>query len=107
MGLHPSQAYEIAFHLVALVLLWRWRRAFTGSALPGQVNPGSQLFVFYLTAYAIFRFLVEFVRGNEIAWMGLTRPQLVLAISIPLLLWRSWRLLPGTQNRRGHEHPTA
>ncbi|MFT2675347.1 prolipoprotein diacylglyceryl transferase family protein, partial [Escherichia coli] len=42
----------------------------------------------FIAAYAIFRFGVEFVRGNDIAWGGLTRPQLFLAVSIPLLLAR-------------------
>jgi phosphatidylglycerol---prolipoprotein diacylglyceryl transferase len=36
----------------------------------------------YLLAYGVFRFGVEFVRGNEIQAWGLTGPQLVL---IPLL----------------------
>jgi len=39
--------------------------------------PGD-LFRIYLLAYAIFRFLVEFVRGNDVVWAGLTRPQLFL-----------------------------
>ena len=36
----------------------------------------------------MFRFLVEFVRGNEVVWDGLTRPQLFLAATIPLVLLR-------------------
>lgn len=36
----------------------------------------------------MFRFLVEFVRGNEVVWLGLTRVQLVLAVTIPLVLLR-------------------
>ena len=39
----------------------------------------------YVAAYAVIRFLVEFVRGNEVVWEGLTRPQLFLALTIPLL----------------------
>ncbi len=38
--------------------------------------------------YGVFRFLVEFVRGNEVAWNGLTRPQLFLAVTIPLVVLR-------------------
>ena len=78
--LHPSFAYEIAFHALAFVLLVRYRDRLTDPA---------DLFTLYITAYAIFRFAVEGVRGNEIAWMGLTRPQLFLSVTIPLLLWRS------------------
>lgn len=80
VGLHPSFAYEIVFHLVALALLLRWRDR--------VVDPGG-LFVLYVTGYAAFRFLVEFVRGNEIAWSGLTRPQLFLLLTLPVLVWRS------------------
>lgn len=84
--LHPSFVYEIAFHLAAFAVLWFWLRR---RALP----PG-ETFVWFVAAYGIFRFFVEFVRGNDLAWMGLTRPQLFLAVTVPLVLarivWR-WR----------------
>ena len=80
VGLHPSFVYEIVFHLVAFVVLWTWLRH--------RDLPPGETFVRYVAAYAVFRFLVEFVRGNEVAWYGLTRPQLVLAVTIPLLLAR-------------------
>ncbi|MBF0816374.1 diacylglyceryl transferase [Microbacterium paludicola] len=78
--LHPSFVYEIAFHLVAFALLWFWLRH-------RQIAPGETL-TLYIAAYGVFRFLVEFVRGNEIAWMGLTRPQLFLLATLPLLFAR-------------------
>jgi prolipoprotein diacylglyceryltransferase len=37
----------------------------------------------YLLAYGLFRFGVEFIRGNQVQAFGLTGPQLVL---IPLTL---------------------
>lgn len=80
VALHPSFAYEIAFHLAAFVVLWTWLRH---RALP----PGTT-FVAYVAAYGVFRFLVEFVRGNEVVWSGLTRPQLFLAATVPLVLVR-------------------
>ena len=46
--------------------------------------------------YATFRFLVEFVRGNEMVVMGLSRPQLFLLACAPLLTWHVVR-----QMRRG------
>ena len=61
-------------------------------------------FVLYVAGYAVFRFLVEFVRGNEMVWAGLTRPQLFLALTIPLLLlrvawlWRTGRLDPAPRH---------
>ena len=61
-------------------MIWCWLRH---RALP----PG-ELFVWYLAAYGIFRFLVEFVRGNEVVWHGLTRPAAVPAVTIPLVLLR-------------------
>ncbi|MCD4536041.1 prolipoprotein diacylglyceryl transferase [Nocardioides sp. cx-169] len=80
VGLHPSFGYEIAFHLLAFGLLWLWLRH---RALP----PGES-FVWYVASYGVFRFLVELVRGNEIAWAGLTRPQLFLMATVPLVLLR-------------------
>ena len=80
VALHPSFAYEIAFQLATFLALWLWLRH-----LP--LAPGTT-FVLYVAAYGVFRFLVEFVRGNEVAWHGLTRPQLFLAVTVPLVLLR-------------------
>lgn len=84
--LHPSFVYEIAFHLAAFAVLWFWLRH--------KDLPPGETFVWFVAAYGIFRFLVEFVRGNDVAWLGLTRPQLFLAVTLPLVLarivWR-WR----------------
>ncbi|MGD9959814.1 prolipoprotein diacylglyceryl transferase [Nocardioides sp.] len=88
VSLHPSFAYEIAFHLVAFVLLWCWLRHLS---LP----PGESL-VLYVAAYGVFRFLVEFVRGNEVAWLGLSRPQLFLLVTVPIVLLRiGWQVRAG------------
>jgi len=90
VGLHPSFAYEIAFHAVAFVLLWRFR-----DRLP---RPGD-LFICYVTAYALFRFAVEFVRGNELLWLGMSGPQWFLLAVLPLLIWRTWRVFAGPAAR--------
>jgi prolipoprotein diacylglyceryltransferase len=79
---------EIAFQALVFVVLWRWLRHL---ALP----PGT-LFVWYVAAYGVFRFVIEFWRGNHVAWAGLTRPQLFLLVTIPLVLLRI-----GWQWRRG------
>jgi prolipoprotein diacylglyceryltransferase len=63
--LHPSFAYEIIFQALAFAALVALRKRIT--------TPG-ELFKLYLAAYAVFRFAVEFVRGNEVVWAGLTRP---------------------------------
>jgi len=80
VALHPSFVYEIAFHLAAFAVLWFWLRH-------RPIAAGETL-TLYIAAYGIFRFGVEFVRGNDVAWLGLTRPQLFLLVTIPLLLVR-------------------
>ena len=78
--LHPSFAYEIAFHLAAFAAIWFWLRR--------RSLPPGEIFVWYIAGYGVFRFLVEFVRGNEVVWHGLTRPQLFLAATIPFVVLR-------------------
>ncbi len=72
LPMHPSMLYEIAFNLVAVALIVRYR---------ARVPVVGDTLKLYLLAAAIFRFLVEFVRGNEPQALGLTGPQWVL---IPL-----------------------
>lgn len=83
VGLHPSFAYEIVFHLAAFGAMWRFR-----DRLP---SPGD-LFICYVSSYALFRFGVEFVRGNEVLGLGMSRPQWFLLVILPLLLWRMQRV---------------
>lgn len=87
--LHLSHVYEIAFHTVAFAVLW--------GCLRHRLDTPGETFVLYVAAYAVMRFLVELVRGNEVVWYGLTRPQLFLAAALPLL---AVRLVVGY--RRGH-----
>jgi len=94
--LHPSFAYEIAFHLVAFLIIWTWLRH--------RLQAPGETFTFYVAGYAVFRFLVEFVRGNEVAWAGLTRPQLFLVVTIPLILARiAWQARQGVYRFRPAE----
>ena len=82
-------------------------RAVVLAAAPGRRAPGETL-TFYLAAYGIFRFLVEFVRGNEVAWQGLTRPQLFLLVTVPLLLARiAWQARRGVYRRPPATRPLA
>jgi prolipoprotein diacylglyceryltransferase len=90
--LHLSLVYESLFHAVAFAVLWWWLR-------DGLERP-AEAFVLYVAAYGLFRFFVEFVRGNEVVWAGLTRPQLFLALTVPLVLARVWWLW-----RHGHLAP--
>lgn len=66
---HPSFLYEIGFHLTAFVVLWSRR---------DDPNWRGQLLRRYLLAYAAFRFVVEFVRGNVEFMFGLTGSQIFI-----------------------------
>ncbi|HXU85122.1 MAG TPA: prolipoprotein diacylglyceryl transferase family protein, partial [Verrucomicrobiae bacterium] len=74
--MHPSMAYEILFNVLAAVAIVRWRHL---------VVARGDLLRLYLLAAFVFRFLVEFVRANEVQAFGLTAPQLVLIPLIGLL----------------------
>jgi prolipoprotein diacylglyceryltransferase len=85
--MHPSFAYEIAFHAGAFAaMVW----------LRPRIDEPGELFRLYVAGYAVFRLLVEFVRGNEVVFAGLTRPQLFLLACLPLVAWHLVR-----QARRG------
>ena len=75
--MHPSMLYEIGFHTAAFALI-----ATRGPLLPIR---GDTLKA-YLLAYGVFRFGVEFVRGNEVQAWGLTGPQIVLIPLVGLLV---------------------
>jgi phosphatidylglycerol:prolipoprotein diacylglycerol transferase len=75
--MHPSFVYEIAFHALAFGVLWTFKDRLVG---------GGQSFKWYLLAYGLFRFAVEFVRGNPAMAAGLSGSQLFLAATIPLLV---------------------
>ena len=97
--LHPSFLYEIAFHAAAFALLWLWLRH--------QPIASGETLTLYVAAYAIFRFFVEFVRGNEVVWLGLTRPQLFLLVTIPLVLARIGWIASRGAFRRNPERMVA
>ncbi len=88
---HPSFVYEIAFHVLALAVIWYWR---------DRLADPADLFTLYIAGYALFRFVVEYVRGNEVVWLGLTRPQLFLAITLPLLIWRTVHIIRSQPSKR-------
>jgi prolipoprotein diacylglyceryltransferase len=75
--MHPSMLYEVLFNAVAAIAIIRLR---------GRVVVRGDLLRVYLLAAFAFRFLVEFVRSNEIQAFGLTGPQLVVLPLIALLV---------------------
>ncbi len=83
--LHPSFAYEIAFHLAAFVLLLRLAR---------DPEWAPDLFKVYLALYAPVRFLLEWTRANPALALGLSGSQWFLIPSMLLLggwWWRRWK----------------
>ena len=79
LPMHPSMLYEIAFLLIAFVLIKKYGSRITA---PGEV------FVLFLTCYAVFRFFVDFTRANPTNTIGLTGSQVFLLVVSPLLMWR-------------------
>jgi prolipoprotein diacylglyceryltransferase len=92
--MHPSMLYEIAFNLVAVALIVRYRHL---------VPVRGDTLKLYLLAAGVFRFLVEFVRGNEVQEFGLTGPQLVLIPLVGLLVVHFARQV----RRHAYEVPPA
>ena len=87
---HPVQLYETAANLAIYLVLLAY--------YPRKKKDGA-VFALYLTLYPIWRFLIEFLRGDERAqWLGLNAAQVVslLLLAAGLMLW--W-MLP---NRRFH-----
>jgi phosphatidylglycerol:prolipoprotein diacylglycerol transferase len=85
LPMHPSMLYEIAFNVVAALVIVRYQ---------DRVPVPGEALKLYLLAAAIFRFLVEFVRGNETQALGLSGPQWVLIPLVGLLVFhfvRQWR----------------
>jgi phosphatidylglycerol:prolipoprotein diacylglycerol transferase len=78
---HPTPVYETLTMGLFAFLLWRWRN---------KVKPGG-LMAIYLVGSGLERFLVEFVRRNADAALGLTQPQLVAIAS--MIVGGVWLLL--------------
>lgn len=85
--MHPSFVYESLF--VGLLAWWLYRQS-ARRVLPAPWMREGDLFRTFLLAYAVFRFLVEFVRGNPAMAAGLTGSQLVV---LPAALVLGWHFL--------------
>lgn len=77
---HPTQLYEVAFHLVAFAVLIVLQRR--------QIARG-QLMKLYIVAYCVYRFVSEWIRPEPAVWQGLTGYQWAAVILIPVFvaLW--------------------
>jgi phosphatidylglycerol:prolipoprotein diacylglycerol transferase len=72
IAVHPTPLYEALAALLIAVVLWR-----LGRRIPGPV-----VFGWYLLLSGVARFLVEFLRTNTAAVLGLTQPQVWTAASV-------------------------
>jgi len=84
-SMHPSFLYESAFLALVSWVLFRFvhRRTY-----PAAWMVEGDLFKLFLLVYAVFRFVVEFVRGNPVMSLGMSGSQLmVLPTSILLALY--------------------
>jgi len=80
--MHPSFLYESAFLVAASALLLNLTRR---PALPARWMREGDLFKLFLLSYAVFRFAVEFVRGNPVMAFGLSGSQLMVLPSSMVL----------------------
>ena len=82
---HPTQVYEVAFHVTAaLTACWMQRRGI----MKTNLMPA------YIAAYGIYRFLTEFLRPEERVWAGLTFYQLsAVPITLAMLMIIAFRRL--------------
>lgn len=81
--MHPSFIYEITF----LILLF----AVLQFAVPRFGQEGDR-FKLFLIVYGVFRFLIEFTRGNPTLWWGLSGSQAFLLFMSPLSVWAVVRM---------------
>ena len=71
VAVHPTPVYESLLMGIATLVLWRLR---------DRVRPGT-IFGLYLVIAGVERFLVEFIRRNDSALLGLTVAQLFAVLS--------------------------
>lgn len=83
---HPYPVYEIIWHLIALLIIWRLSHYFRKDGL---------LFLSYLSLYSLGRFALTFVRQENITLWGLQQAQIVaiaiLIASVAMLIYFSRR----------------
>ena len=65
---HPYPAYEMAWNLVGLALLWRLR---------GRLRPRGALFLDYALVYSLGRLVLSYTRQNDSLFLGLATDQWV------------------------------
>jgi phosphatidylglycerol:prolipoprotein diacylglycerol transferase len=100
---HPTPLYEALAAVVIAAILWRLAKTWSPPAVFGA----------YLALSGISRFLVEFLRINSPALLGLTQPQLWALASVAagvILILRTWQLdrrRPSVADAPGVDEPMS
>jgi phosphatidylglycerol:prolipoprotein diacylglycerol transferase len=86
ISVHPTQIYEMIFLAITAVIIWK---------LKDRVKKvEGSLFLIYITAYSLWRFLIGFFRDGQDFFLGLLQAQviglIVVIIVVPVLVYR-WR----------------
>ena len=81
VAVQPVIAYEILWNMAALLVIWKLR---------DKIKPDGMLFALYLALYSVGRFLITFLRQDNLWPFGLQEAHyiaiLVLIITVPLLI---------------------
>lgn len=83
----PVQHYAAGF-LITLSLFLFW--------LSSKKHSSGQILLDYILLYSMFRFFIEFYRGDQVAFLSLTPPQwtciflFIVALVMTLVLRKSW-----------------
>jgi phosphatidylglycerol---prolipoprotein diacylglyceryl transferase len=93
---HPTQLYEVFFLLGLFVYLEVMKRRKGIKIEPGQ------LFVRFLILYFSFRFLIEFIRVEKLAFAGLTVFQLISIGAIIYIILSNRHILTFKKTRYGN-----
>ncbi|MFQ5797781.1 MAG: prolipoprotein diacylglyceryl transferase [Bacteroidota bacterium] len=73
--LHPTPIYEFLAVVLVFLFLWKIRK---------RTKPDGTLFMIYLTAAALERFFIEFIRINPRMLLGLSEAQLISVVLLAL-----------------------
>jgi len=88
---HPAVVYEMIWDLVVFGVVW---------ALRTRIRPPGMIFALFLALYSAGKFFISYLRLDNEWAMGLREAQFVaiavMAITIPLLVFKAKRTKPGT-----------
>lgn len=91
---HPTTIYEIVYLLIIFVVILK---------LKDRLKPDGSLFLVYLSLYSLWRLGIDYLRDGTPFLFGFHQAQviaiIVLAITIPLMAWRTRWIRKGEENQ--------